>query len=74
MKRHETYLLSSTASGEVADGPSSLLARLEVPLGNEVDQQWDQVCVNDGLNLSVCASSDVRDGPVIQATQENEYR
>ena len=52
-----------TARGGVGDGPASLLSGLEVAVLKEVNERLDDVCIDDGLDLSRVAGSDVGDGP-----------
>ena len=49
--------------GGVADGPGSLLADIELSIGKELDERWDDVVVDNGLDLVLVAGGDVGDGP-----------
>jgi hypothetical protein len=55
-------LLETTGSG-VGDSPASLLAGLEVTIGEKVDEGSNDASVDDCLDLAGVASSDVGDGP-----------
>jgi hypothetical protein len=73
-------LLQTTAGG-VGDGPAGLLPCLEVAVLEEVDQRWDDVGVNDSLDLGRIASGDVGDGParlltdtVLRGAQQGQQR
>ncbi len=59
-----SYLLLRSTSGEIADGPGSLLARLEITLADALDQKRNQIGVNHRLNLVNGAGRHVRNGPV----------
>lgn len=47
----------------IANSPASLLTGLEVSVLQEVDQGWNNVCVDYGLNLGRVARSNVGDCP-----------
>lgn len=55
-------LLEAT-TGRVANGPASLLAGLQVTVGQQVDERWDNVGIDDGLDLSGVSGCDVGNGP-----------
>lgn len=55
--------LLKTSTSSVADSPASLLARLKVTVGQQVNQRRDDVSVNDGLDLGRVAGGDVGNGP-----------
>lgn len=55
--------LEQPAGRGVRDGPARFLLCLEVGVLEDVDQGWDDVCVDDGLDLMRGAGGDVGDGP-----------
>ena len=55
-------LLKPTRSG-VGDGPAGLLSGLQVAVREEMNERWDNVGINNSLDLGGVASGDVRDGP-----------
>ena len=56
------WLLETTRCG-VRDGPAGLFPGLEVAVLEEVDQGWDDVGIDDSLDLGGVASGDVGNGP-----------
>lgn len=56
------WLLETTGGG-VGDGPASLLSGLEVAVLEEVDEWWDDVGIDDRLDLVGVSGGDVGDGP-----------
>jgi hypothetical protein len=55
--------LLETTGGGVGDSPASLLASLEVTIGEQVDQRGNDASVNDSLDLARVTSGNVGDGP-----------
>lgn len=43
--------LLQTSTGSIAQRPAGLLLGLEVRRAENLDERWDDVCVDDGLDL-----------------------